>query len=258
MLAPLAACTAALAAASGPFLPGLGAPRPSPHSPGMDDSAVGQEAATQFDSLAEDVLALQIERRIEQLSARPRIYQVDSFLSDEECLLLQAWNQHASAAHAARQPAVAAVHRRMHWIARMPPGHGEQLQVHVFGAGEEQACHSDSVPISAVMRVATVVVYLSDVDEGGELVFPMGEDCAQLRCCHGNSSAVIKVQAKRGRALLFYSHDVDGEWNTLAEHCLCPVLRGQKWIAEAWFRPTLYSGFRDGDTDDVAVAQPEL
>jgi len=261
MLAPLAACTAALATAAGPFLPGLAAPRPSPNSAVMDEFA---EAGTQIDALAEDVLALQIERRIEQLSARPRIYQVDGFLSDEECLLLQAWGRPDSVAHMARHSAVAAVHRRMHWLARMPPGHGEQLRVHMFRAGEEQACHSDSVPISSIMRVATVVVYLSNVDEGGELVFPMGDDCAQLSCCRGNSSAVIKVQSKQGRALLFYSHDVDGEWNALAEHCLCPVLRGQKWIVEAWFRPTLYngspqlSGLHYKDSDEAVLEQHEL
>jgi len=266
MQVPFAACMAALAAASGPFLSGGDAPRPTPNSVGVDELASGQEAATGFDEMAEDVLALQTERRIEQLSARPRIYQVDHFLSDEECRLLRAWDRHDSAAHVARHPAVAAVHRRMHWLARLPPGHGEQLQVHVFRAGEEQACHSDSVPISNIniVRVATVIVYLSDVDEGGELVFPMGEDCGQLSCCLGNSSAVIRVQAKRGRALLFYSHDVDGEWNALAEHCVCPVLRGQEWIAEAWFRPTLYSGspqlsgLSHTDNDVVALEQHEL
>jgi len=266
MLATLAACTAALTtASSSPFLSGADAPRPSPNSAAIGEFAAGQEADARFDALAEDVLALEIERRVEQLSARPRIYQVDGFLSDEECLLLQAWDRPDSSARVARHPTVAAVHRRMHWLARMPPGHGEQLQVHTFGAGEEQACHSDSVPVSAIMRVATVVVHLSDVDEGGELVFPMGEDCAQLSCCRGNSSAVIRVQVKRGRALLFYSHDVDGEWNALAEHCLCPVLRGQEWIAEAWFRPTLYSGSPQlaglpgsGEGDDAALEQHEL
>merc|ERR1712008_669601 len=86
----------------------------------MDEFAAGQEAAMQFDALAEDVLALQIERRIEQLSARPRIYQVDSFLSDEECLILQAWDRPESAASVARNPAVAAVHRRMHCLHACP------------------------------------------------------------------------------------------------------------------------------------------
>ncbi|CAE8649075.1 unnamed protein product, partial [Polarella glacialis] len=49
-----------------------------------------------------------------------------------------------------------------------------------------------------------------------------------------------RFHPKKGRALVFYSHDLTGTLNQKAIHCSCPVLQGENWIVQAWFRNALY------------------
>merc|ERR1719486_1673231 len=64
-----------------------------------------------------------------------------------------------------------AIVRRMHRLARIPIGHGEQIQVGRYLVGEKYDCHYDSEVSVNVIRSATVIVYLSDGVEGGDTVF---------------------------------------------------------------------------------------
>merc|ERR1712008_39155 len=88
-------------------------------------------------------------------------------------------------------------------------------------------------------RFATLFIYLSAVDSGGETGFPrahgsLGEqentDC----------SSWLTVKAKPGRALLFYPLHPDATPNVHSEHAGCPVHSGVKWAATIWF----YNGHR--------------
>lgn len=145
-----------------------------------------------------------------------------------------------------KNPVIARIVRRLHRFARVPLGHGEQIQVGKYGVGEKYECHFDSEVSVDVVRPATIIVYLSDVEAGGETIFPMGQDCQPLKkCCgeHSNVSAekgVRQVHPKMGMAMLFYTHDLDGELNRNALHGACPVEQGEKWIMQAWFRSLLY------------------
>ena len=72
-------------------------------------------------------------------------------------------------------PVVSSIVRRMYRLARMPPGHGEQLQVGRYGAGQFYEPHYDSEqsPTARLARPATVIVYLKEpAGGGGETVFP--------------------------------------------------------------------------------------
>ena len=87
---------------------------------------------------------------------------------------------------------------------------------------------------SGGQRIATVLMYLSTPEEGGETVFPSAgvkvagagwSDCAR---------AGFAVKARRGDALLFYSLLPDGTKDQASLHGGCPVLKGTKWSATKW------------------------
>jgi prolyl 4-hydroxylase len=75
--------------------------------------------------------------------------------------------------------------------------------------------------LSCGPRILTFFLYLSDVEEGGETVFP---------------TLNIKVKPKKGRALLWPSVlDEDPEnQDPRTTHAAATVIKGKKYAANAW------------------------
>lgn len=131
----------------------------------------------------------------------------------------------------------------------IPAEHGEGLQVLHYEVGQKYEPHFDYFmdefnTKNGGQRIATVLMYLSDVEEGGETVFPAAK---------GNFSAVpwwnelsecgkegLSVKPKMGDALLFWSMKPDASPDPSSLHGGCPVIKGNKWSATKWMRVNEY------------------
>jgi prolyl 4-hydroxylase len=119
----------------------------------------------------------------------------------------------------------------MNW----PVDNGEGLQILHYGVGGEYRPHFDYFAPdqagSAVhtarggQRVATLIVYLNDVPDGGETIFP---------------DAGLSVVGRRGSAVYFRYMNGARQLDPLTLHGGAPVRSGDKWIMTKWMRERAY------------------
>lgn len=121
----------------------------------------------------------------------------------------------------------------------IPAENGEGIQVLRYDHGQEYRPHYDYFfhdQGKKNNRIATVLMYLTDVEEGGETVFPRREKpdwqgSEPWSECGGKGLA---VKPRKGDALLFFSLKPGGELDRGSNHAGCPVIRGVKWSATKW------------------------
>lgn len=138
--------------------------------------------------------------------------------------------------------------------AMLPMNRGETMQVLRYEKGQKYDAHDDFFHDehnvkNGGQRVATILMYLSDVEEGGETVFPLGtplggrdpeksgvtgDNACEL--ASQNDPRVLAVKPRRGDALLFFNAHLSGEMDEKANHAGCPVNRGTKWTMTRWHR----------------------
>ncbi|KAI3462967.1 hypothetical protein Pfo_019630 [Paulownia fortunei] len=124
----------------------------------------------------------------------------------------------------------------------LPQENGEAMQILHYEHGQKYEPHFDFFHDKANQelgghRVATVLMYLSDVEKGGETVFPVSE--AKDRQPKGDdwSDCAKKgyaVKPRKGDALLFFSLHPDATTDPSSLHGSCPVVEGEKWSATKW------------------------
>ena len=107
----------------------------------------------------------------------------------------------------------------------------EQMQLVHYGVGERYTPHHDfTYPASGNRyqpgRFATMLLYLNDVEEGGETVFP--------RAISAEHHDGISIEPSKGTAVLFYSQLPDGNFDDLSQHQSQSVVQGEKWMANLW------------------------
>ncbi|GMI78564.1 hypothetical protein like AT1G20270 [Hibiscus trionum] len=130
----------------------------------------------------------------------------------------------------------------------MPVEHGVGLQVLHYEVGQKYDPHFDyfldSFNIRKGQRMATMLMYLSDVEEGGETVFPSAEGNVsdvpwwdELSEC-GKSGLAVKP--KMGNALLFWSMRPNNTVDPSSLHGGCPVIKGDKWSSTKWIHVNEY------------------
>jgi len=133
------------------------------------------------------------------------------------------------------------IEERIALWSHIPVTHGEAIQVLRYENGQEYRAHFDYFFHKQGMannRVATALLYLSDVEEGGETVFPNAPALGEREALQANWSACarqgVAVKPQKGSALLFWSMKVGGELDGGSSHAGCPVLKGVKWTATKW------------------------
>ncbi|XP_027359414.1 probable prolyl 4-hydroxylase 6 [Abrus precatorius] len=204
--------------------------------------------------------------RVTQLSWRPRAFLYKGFLSEEECdhminlakdklekstvvdnesgksVMNEVRTSSGMFLDKAQDEVVADVEARIAAWTFLPIENGESLQILRYENGQKYEPHLDyfddeTNQIMGGHRIATVLMYLSDVEKGGETIFPNFElsqpkDESWSECAHEGYA----VKPVKGDALLFFSLHPDATPDTKSLHGSCPVIEGEKWSATKWIR----------------------
>ncbi|CAN6343132.1 unnamed protein product [Urochloa humidicola] len=189
----------------------------------------------------------------EELSSEPRVSLFHNFLSKEECDyliskakphlmrskvvdLVTGQNVKSSARTSSgmffsrgQDEVISRIEKRIAYYTSVHIENGEGLQVLHYGIGQKCDPHFDSTETGCIAsnggpRQATLLMYLSDVEEGGETVFPSATTAKRsllsLFSCTRNAKkdVGISVKPKIGDALLFWSMKPDGSIDPKSLH----------------------------------------
>lgn len=115
------------------------------------------------------------------------------------------------------------IETRVSNLMNIPISHAEPLQILHYNVGDQYQSHFDYFTSANVVnnRISTMVMYLNDVEEGGETHFP---------------SLHFSVMPKKGSAVYFEYFYNDNRINELTLHAGQPVAVGEKWVATQWMR----------------------
>jgi len=104
----------------------------------------------------------------------------------------------------------------------------EISQIQFYSPGEQFKPHFDAFdPIidkkdyNTGQRSWTFMIYLNDVEEGGETYF---------------TNLNLKIKPKTGKAVIWYNLNTDGLPDTNTTHAGLPVIKGKKYIITKWFK----------------------
>ncbi|EGQ20677.1 prolyl 4-hydroxylase [Sporosarcina newyorkensis 2681] len=119
---------------------------------------------------------------------------------------------------------VTRVKKRISAIMKIPMEHGEGLQILRYTPGQQYKAHHDFFSSDSKItnnRISTLVMYLNDVEQGGETFFP------HLK---------FSVSPRKGMAVYFEYFYSDQTLNDFTLHGGAPVVEGEKWVATQWMR----------------------
>ncbi|UHA75148.1 2OG-Fe(II) oxygenase [Paenibacillus sp. 481] len=198
---------------------------------------------TIFDHAGNTIKTEDREIRIVAKYEEPLVVVLGNVLSDEECDELienarerlqrskigedRTVNQirTSSGVFCEENETITTIEKRISRIMNIPIDHGDGLQVLQYTPGQEYKPHYDffaeTSRASANNRISTLVMYLNDVEEGGETTFPMLN---------------LSVSPNKGMAVYFEYFYSNHELNELTLHAGTPVITGEKWVATMWMR----------------------
>ncbi|KAH0733056.1 hypothetical protein KY285_001552 [Solanum tuberosum] len=207
--------------------------------------------------------------KVKQISWKPRAFVYEGFLTDEECnhLVSLAKKELKRSAVAdnesgesklsevrtssgmfiskAKDPIVTGIEEKIATWTFLPKENGEDIQVLRYEEGQRYEPHHDYFTdkvniVRGGHRLATVLMYLSDVEKGGETAFPEAEVSTRRRSMAADNSLSecakkgIAVKPRKGDALLFFSLHPNAVPDPMSLHGGCPVIEGEKWSATKW------------------------
>lgn len=200
---------------------------------------------TIFDHAGNKIITEDREIHIIAKFAEPLIVVLGNVLSDEECdqLIQQSKDrmQRSKIANSlevdelrtssstffeeGENALVARIEKRVSQIMNIPVEHGEGLQILNYKIGQEYKAHFDffssTSRAASNPRLSTLVMYLNDVEQGGETYFP---------------KLNFSVSPQKGMAVYFEYFYNDQKLNDLTLHGGAPVVIGDKWAATQWMR----------------------
>ena len=116
------------------------------------------------------------------------------------------------------------VRERVSALLRLPIFAMEPPQIFHYSLGQEIKPHYDHVRAEggyAAERIATLLLYLNDDYDGGELEF---------------TRLGLRNRGRTGDAIYFANVDAVGAPDMLTLHAALPVSRGEKWIFSQWIQ----------------------
>ncbi|CAL5076628.1 unnamed protein product [Urochloa decumbens] len=210
--------------------------------------------------------------RVRAVSWQPRIFVYEGFLSEGECdhlvrlgkkkvkrsmvadndsgksVMSEVRTSSGAFLDKRQDPVVSRIEERIAAWTFLPEENAENIQILRYEHGQKYEPHFDYFHDKVNQargghRYATVLMYLSTVDKGGETIFPNAKgwesqpkDDTFSECARKG----LAVKPVKGDAVLFFSLHVNGEPDPLSLHGSCPVIEGEKWSAPKWIHVRSY------------------
>lgn len=209
----------------------------------MADQTVEHKELSIFNHIGNTIVTEDREIQIISRFEEPLIVVLANVLSEEECEMLIEMSKNkmkrskigvsrdtnsirtSSGTFLEENEAVTSIERRIASIMNIPVEHGEGLHILNYTVGQEYKAHYDFFAEHSAAannnRISTLVMYLNDVEEGGETFFP---------------KLNITVSPRKGMAVYFEYFYQDESLNKLTLHGSDPVIKGEKWVATQWMR----------------------
>ncbi|KAI3785126.1 hypothetical protein L1987_44238 [Smallanthus sonchifolius] len=133
------------------------------------------------------------------------------------------------------------IEKKIERATMIPRRHGESFNVLRYEIGQRYLQHYDTFNPAEYgpqksQRMASFLLYLSDVEEGGETMFPIENGESKTAAHDFKKCRGLKVKPRKGDGLLFYTLYPNGTIDPASLHGGCPVIKGQKWVATKWIR----------------------
>ncbi|KAL0873311.1 hypothetical protein Bca101_023016 [Brassica carinata] len=190
-------------------------------------------------------------RRVLQLSWQPRVFLYRGFLSEKECDHLISLRKETSEVKPGDadgktqlisseyvldvpDPIVAGIEEKISAWTFLPRENSTPIKVRSYtwekSGNKLDYFGEDSSSVWHESLLATIILYVSNTTQGGELLFPYSEvktkqswsDCSQT----GNS-----LRPGKGNAVLFFTRHLNTSLDQTSTHFRCPVLKGKLLVA---------------------------
>lgn len=182
--------------------------------------------------------------KVIQLSWQPRIFLYRGFLSEKECDHLISLGEKVDMNMVSASSNVsldtedeiaARIEARISAWTFLPKEYGKPLRMLHFGSeGSKQNYNyfdNKSTQLLGEPLLATVVLYLSHVVQGGRILFPESEKKMWSDCTKSSDT----LKPTKGNAIVFFNLHLNATHDKSSSHARCPVEEGEMWCATKTF-----------------------
>ncbi|ESQ46232.1 hypothetical protein EUTSA_v10000619mg [Eutrema salsugineum] len=145
---------------------------------------------------------------------------------------------------------LAAIEEKIAIATRVPRDYYEPFNILRYRLGQKYDPHHDAFnpadygPLRS-QRLASFLLYLSTVEEGGETMFPF-ESWRNMEGNYDYKKCVgLTIKPRQGDAIFFYNLLPNGTIDPISLHGSCPVIKGEKWVATKWIRDQSFEDYED-------------